>query len=376
MALLVMITLCVISLIRQKSKKIAVLICIYMWFFYSFNTYSGDYISYAYVYDSIGKGMLLEHFEPAFSLLMIISNKFGLPFMGFKTILGTFYIILLYITVEKYTDRVAFVLGIFLIFPFMYFVSVLRAGISGLIVVYSMGFLLENNRKNTLKYLFGIMISVLFHYSSVFFILFLFARKRVNGNWIIKILCIMVVMAYIYSQGILYQVISLVTDNQKVLQWFECTTLNNFLNWKGRLAELIVFFAFIYVPQKSFYILHSFVTKEGRAEEYDREIKFQLLVKNCNFIMILLLPFLFFTDVYMRMLWEIFLINICASANIVTIIRKTHFQKIKGVVSVSNMLLIALVVVLNFYTSLPYLGTDISGIYMFRNNLFFQFFNL
>ena len=372
MALLIMATLCIISFIIQKSKKVAILICIYMWIFYSFNTYSGDYISYAYVYNLIGKGMLWDHFEPAFSLMMIICNIIGLSFTDFKIILGTFYVILLYVTVKKYTDRVSFVLGIFLIFPFMYFVSVLRAGISGLIVVYSIGFLLENTRKNTLKYLLGILIAMLFHYSSIFFLIFLFARKKVNLSWIMKMLCIMAVAGLMYSQGIFYQVVRLITDNQKVLQWFEFISLDDVLNWKGRLVEFIVFFGFIYVPRKSFSKLYSFVEKKGKLREYDKEIKFQLLIKNCNYTMVLLIPFLFFTDVYIRMLWEIFLINICACANAVTVVKKIQCRKIKGMLPAINMLLIVLVIGLNCYVNIPYLGTEIFGIYMFKNNIFFN----
>ena len=36
----------ILSILKPKSKAIFNLILLYMWIFYAFNTYSGDYISY------------------------------------------------------------------------------------------------------------------------------------------------------------------------------------------------------------------------------------------------------------------------------------------------------------------------------------------
>lgn len=85
----------ILSILKPKSKAIFNLILLYMWIFYAFNTYSGDYISYEYVYSLIQSDLAwFVHFEPLFSLMMTVCIMLGLPFTGFQIVLATFYMVM------------------------------------------------------------------------------------------------------------------------------------------------------------------------------------------------------------------------------------------------------------------------------------------
>lgn len=378
-SIVLMAILCLLSFLMPKSKGIAGLLLLYMWIFYGFNTYSGDYAVYEYVYNSIQSGQLVNHFEPGFSLLMVVCSMLGLSFIGFKIVLATVFVSLLYVVVNKYTTYRAFVLAVFLIFPFTYFASVLRAGISGLIVVYSLSYLAQNGRQNTVKYTLGILIAALFHSSSVFFLTFVLIKKGTDRKKILRTFGVMTVLAVLFHFNVFYRTFGLFTSNMKILQWLDTSSSVSDLSWKGKVCELIILGLYIFVMYQSKKTYHRIACKSDHYDLYKKEENMQILVYNCNVFLIILIPFLMVSDVWMRILWEITIINICMCTNTIGLIhnKKGHIAKkqSKAIISMLGLFLIATEVISLYYMNLPYRGTIDSGIEMFKNNLIFGWFN-
>lgn len=191
------------GIIKKKSRTLTYLMLVYMWIFYALNTYSGDYISYKYVYTLIEQGKIWGHFEPGFTLLMWVCIKIGLPFLGFKSILATIYILGLFKTIKTYTKNTAFALAIFMIFPFMYFASVLRAGIAGLIIVYAIQFLKRDVKHGDLKYIGYILSATMVHTSSLFFLLFLLIRKGAKKGIMIRVMGVALMIDIFFRNTVL-----------------------------------------------------------------------------------------------------------------------------------------------------------------------------
>ncbi len=377
MAFIIMVILCILGIVMPKSRGVSILILFYMWIFYGFSTYSGDFISYQYVYDSMKNGLLLFHFEPAFSLMMLFCSKLGLSFIGFKVVLSSVFIFMLAGIVKKYTNYTAFALAMFLIFPFSYFASVLRAGIAGLIIVYGVGYLIpDSSKKNKVKYLLCVFAAVLFHASSLFFLVFLLSGKEVNIKKILGILLVMSGVVIAYYFGVFYYIVSFFTNSDKILSWLTYESANNLLNWKGVLSQIFVLMGFIWCIWKSKNISNHVLKISGQTEADENKIRLHQTVFNCNVWMCLLIPFFFITAVWMRFLWEFSLINICVCANTIETVRVYSKKPLgrKLVVPVVGIILLFGQILLLYYTNMPYKGTADSVSYMFKNNLIFERF--
>ena len=243
MAICLAMFLILCGIFYRKSKVVEFLLLIFMWCFYALNTYSGDYISYEYVYSLIGSGSKWIYFEPGFTLIMVLCKTIGLSFTGFRIVLATVFVLFLQKTIKRYTNNVALVLAIYMIFPFMYFASVLRGGVAGLIIVYSMSYLQTDETKGVVKYIIGVLVATLFHTSSIFFLVFILSRGEIKKNTIIKATSISIILAFLFRNSYLFSFMSIFTSNSKVLQWLNGEgNATSSLNFTGKLIQIIIFY--------------------------------------------------------------------------------------------------------------------------------------
>lgn len=370
MGLFIFVLLCILAIKYPKSRLITGLILVFMWILYSFNTYSGDYANYKYIYERICDRSYYTFFEPGYTLLMIICYKLGFSFIGFRTLLGTFFTFLLYKIINKYTNMTALALGLFLIFPFMYFASVLRSGIAYLIVAYSINFLYRQ-KKDVYKYIGGIIVAMLFHYSAIFFLIFLFAKKEMRTKKYVFLVMLVVFIGLIVNYSdIILNVVSQFTERRKVLKWLSKDAINEHLNWKGMLCEIVVVFGNIYVMWISKDILNR---KSFPAQSVNREFMRNMTISyNANIIIVLILPFILLSTVYIRYVWGILILNICTYCNVVEQIKIKHQHYSRWQISLYEIMVIIWTIMLHLYSDRPYAGTENAGLLMLQNNLIFH----
>lgn len=375
-AICFMVTLMFFGLVFRRSKVISCLILLYMWVFYAFNIYSGDSASYEYVYSLIGEGKLYNHFEPGFSAIMIFCSKMRLSYLDFKIILATLFVVLLKLAVDKFTNNTAFVLALFMFFPFAYFSSVLRAGIAGLIVALAIYELGSRKKYNSIRYILFIMIAVLFHTSSLFFLIFLLAKKRTSINTFAKVFGIVIMVSLSFKSGLLYNAAAMLTNNEKILQWMSLNGDNGFaLNWTGRIAQITVLAIMILLMRYSRVLFKNNAYKFANG---DRLIELQGLVYNCNIWLISLIPLMLITDVWVRILWEFMIVNLCMCANTSEAIfvkqdnNRCTYARNGICLTRLDFVLIASLLLMLIYVNNPYAGTKNDMINMFFDNMIFE----
>ena len=355
------------GLFYKKSKIVELLLLIFMWCFYALNTYSGDYISYEYVYSIIGSGSKWIYFEPGFTFIMLLCKTIGLSFTGFRIVLATFFTLFLDKTIRRYTNNVAFVLAIYMIFPFMYFASVLRGGIAGLIIVYSIYYLQTDETKGVVKYIIGVLIAMLFHTSSIFFLVFILSRGEVKKNIIITATFISMVIAILFSNSFLYRFMSLFTSNVKVLQWLNGKgNATSSLNLTGKLMQVIVLFSIIFITDWGCRIEKKICANNDIS-------KMSSIVHKTNVYLLILVPMMMISDVWIRLVWEVLLLNICFYANVVDVMcRNSPDSKTTCSVSLFGISTVVISLLLLIYVDKPYWGTRNTALEMFYNNLLFK----
>jgi len=376
LAILIIGSLCFLSIMWPKSRILFNLILVYMWLFYAFNTYSGDYKNYEQVYQLVSQGKQLTHFEPLYTFFMIICSKLGLSFSGFRVVLATLYIFVLRKVVNKYTSFCSLAVALFMFFPFMWAASVLRAGIAGLFVMWAFQYLSLGNRTDYKKYLFWMIIAVLFHTSSLIFFVFLFTQISYKKNIVYLGFIASIAIALLYKYGVIYSIALKFTNKKKILQWLNST--ESLLNTKGIVVEMMVLILFVFVSKTAVSCFYRQDIRGNEGHPLSELLRFSYNVYRCNSLMIVLVPLMILSDVWLRLVWEIFpltafsCINSCFKVEQVP--ENSGTIRIKTAMSISCLVFVVFEVLVFVYSGLPYRGTENDGMRMFFNNSFFSMF--
>lgn len=227
MGYLLAIGLITLGLCNKKAKWVTVLLIIYMWVLISLNTTSADYLNYQEMFEHCFDPAYALH-EPGYMLLCKICKFLGMSFRGFRMVVATVVIFFTFKGLSYYSKNINYVLALYLIFPFVGAVSGLRSGVCMSIVLYAMRYLFSTRKHACMKYIIWIMIAVTFHYSALFYLLYLFARnKKVLWECWLAIAMVVIPSGILLAQkGIFYQIADLLTDSDKVLFWFDNANVN------------------------------------------------------------------------------------------------------------------------------------------------------
>lgn len=361
--------LCILGLIKKQSKTLVLFMLIYMWIIFSLNTYSGDFLNYEYVYNSILNGELYFEYEPAITLLMIICKTIGLSYINFRMIIGTIYIILIYYSANLYTKYTAYAISLYMIFPFLVYVSVFRAGLSGVIVTIAFKYLIDDKINATRKFFLIMSIAILFHYSSALYLGIVFLRKckpNIKVFFIMMGSCILITLLY-YS-NILYEIAGIFIKNYRVLKYFDYYRNAVDINLKWALYRFIIVFVNIFI----LYLART-IWKRCRKKEDEKNVGKALdLTVNLNLLMIIILPLLFLSNVFIRWIYGITFINICVLALSMQEIKyeyKLFSYKYVSIKLIPQTIFLFWNVLLLIYANLPYVGTQNDTSRLFVDNL-------
>lgn len=249
--------LVMMAVTNSRSRCLAIFIWLFLIFVYSFGKTEGDYEIYQWIYSSFRTGevtIALSTFEPGFAALMWLCSILGLPFVAFRFIVSAFISFSLYNLFKKQTEDVALATVLYGVFPFFVWSAAMRSGMAVVFVSFAFQEFIDNDLKKSLKSLILFLIAILFHYSSVFFLVFFLSfcrnRKIRNGKFLVILLGIFVLTILLYFTDIPVRFVSMVTDNKKVTQWLykgEGTA-----NLTGILAEVAILMLLYLLSKKNF----------------------------------------------------------------------------------------------------------------------------
>ena len=181
-----------------------IMLCLYYYRDYGIGT---DTINYIPIFQDISNSnniidySLSNNVEIGFSFLVYFINLFSQDYFLIFTILTSIIYINLIITVYRYNlSYILFFCSLFCIFQ-MYFYSfnILRQAIAISFVILATSYLVENKDK---KFLILCFFAFIFHYSSVFVILFYFIylfRVKIVNFWYLVLIVLLFALSFIFS---------------------------------------------------------------------------------------------------------------------------------------------------------------------------------
>lgn len=158
-----------------------------------------------------------------FRLIFGFLTDHNATFYAFKLFYALFALGTIYFIYSKYNQYVALAYAFAFIFPLGSFNGQIRNGISVVIVLFAILYLIKSNSKYSYaNYFILILIASLIHKSSLFFLLVILAKIKFKREQYIAATLMAVIFIFIaYPTGLLYSVASLVTNDYRVLQWLE-----------------------------------------------------------------------------------------------------------------------------------------------------------
>lgn len=292
------------------------------------NTASPDYSNYEKMFYLADTSEYAE-IEYGYRLLCIIIRDIGLSYQQFRMIFAVLYITLAYKIASRMTNNINFVLALLFICPFLSQISGLRFTLAALIACNSIPYLLEDDKKSVIKYIAGVLIAALFHYSTLFYLIFIFARKKFSFKKLMIVLFSMTVLAFVIENtSLILSLAQSITSNSRFSQWLSMadSSVVVHLNLTGILANAFFVAGMFFLSKIVVSVLKknncmnqdSLVNVDQRCRgsrglliEDRRAFD---LIENMNMLELLIIPGFIITSEYTRLFYGMVIFNYCVFA--------------------------------------------------------------
>jgi len=155
--------------------------------------------------------------EPLFRKLIELFKRMNFNITHLRLFIALFGMLLLSYSIKKFTNRIAAVLALYLIFPFINDVIQIRNFLSYAIVIYSFTLYFKfNGTKKIVIPLILVVISGLIHQSSYIYILFLIMLCFSIPTLKKTVVIVFLMGIFLIYSGIFQMIISLISDNFKI----------------------------------------------------------------------------------------------------------------------------------------------------------------
>lgn len=375
MTYLILSCLVIATLCSRKKKKV-VTVC---WLFFctilmGLNNTIADRENYFLLYDRISKGNFsAETVEIGFRYLIKVSSLLHINKEWFYLGISFVTLCLLIQVIQRYVSGVNYVVLLYVIFSFCIDAAQLRFMLAMAIILYSLKFLEDNNKKNFIKFIVMVILATSIHNSMLFFIFLLIHFFVHNKKRLIlyNILGIMVAVSLVRN-NLFWDLISRFVFFEGDMRWF--SDRNFSLVGKYYNAWLIIFillFFYLYygthdVNDKYLGLIKTDTVKNHIAEQYWK------IAYTANTVSIWTIFFTLFSGQFRR-LERVFIIVNYISFVLFLESNKRHLKiKIsKGIYLIFAIIAIIPILVIECYTVM-----DTTYLQIFESNLllpgFFQ----
>lgn len=188
MALIITGILFVLGMIFKKSKSIYKIEWVWIWVLLSFcnNTDRPDYQNYVKGYYKFGneQGISMKNSEIGYKLLSKLLYHINLDFEQALAVMMLIVIVLLAVSIPKYTELISFVSSLFMLYPLVMSAIQIRNTFVMAIIVFGVRFLLEGKKWSFVKFGICVAIATTFQTTAIIYLVLLLipfvSRKNIK----------------------------------------------------------------------------------------------------------------------------------------------------------------------------------------------------
>lgn len=161
----------------SNNKGVNILLVLTLYLLLAFEHSDQDYLAYVNSYDAVGSGNIFElwGYEPSFFLFCMLGNKYGLSFDAARAIICLFEVFAIWSTIKVFTNKIACVIALFLIFPATADAELFRWLAGMCVVIFALPYLIRGESKwDYLMYSSLVVIATTLHTSCLFFYFIIF----------------------------------------------------------------------------------------------------------------------------------------------------------------------------------------------------------
>ena len=304
-----------LGLVRKKSAYVSFLIFVFVVIAFGWNYDNPDYENYLLKYEW-KDGEIFLTAEIGFNFLCYIGNSLHLSFQEFRLFIGIISYLLLYLSIKKISYNLGLVASIYLLFFLFIDVTQIRNLLSFTIVLFAFVKYIRDDSKirDIILYTILVIIASSIHFSSIFFLVFIFALKDIK---------IIHVLVFAGLAGFFNTVIYLFLENY----------FDKILNYTEDTASTIAAIGFSFIQVLNYWIISAFMKKTRRSKLNMISVispRMQEIILKCNMLLISLIPFYFTGAIFTRLFRFTALINIIYLSNLIP--RKRKFKYILALI--------------------------------------------
>ena len=234
-----------------QNKGVNLLLVLTLYLLFAFEHSDQDYIAYVNSYESVGSGRVFEllGYEPSYFLFCTFGNRLGLSFDAARAIICVFEVLAIYSTIKVFTNKVACVIALFLIFPATADAELFRWLAGMCMVLFAFPYLIRGGSKwDYFVYSGLILLAATLHTSCLFFLLYnlLYINNKKFLSYII--FCASIIIFMTAQTGLLYKIIALFQVNENLDDKFQLTEQSNIFGMMAlAIRESFILFLGYYV---------------------------------------------------------------------------------------------------------------------------------
>lgn len=349
--MIVTILLILLGFICKKSKVLFGIQILWMWILQALNTGAIDFNINEDIFNvATSEVNILSNQGGIYSLLCYYFRSHGYSYVFMNSILVTIALILIFITIKKYTKNVCFVTSLLFIYPFVDNVIQKRSFLASSIIIFAIPYLFKKSKANIIKFILLCFLAAQIHVSAFIYMLFVMvpfmSYEKMFKN-VLKILVLGIVMI-----PVLPKIASFVFPSSKVELYFSSLKIGVFdmIFW----VCFNIGFIFLVCRIKS---------------NKNSDIDYITNIKKIAIFSLIFLPLFYYEPTFIRIYRNLLVFNYIALSQIQMSGRKIYVSVLKSTTLIISYTVFAFIVVYAIAGS----GIEKMVFAIFENNLFLRY---
>lgn len=284
--------LIIIGFIKPKSTFIFCSMLIFMWFLLAFRTGDADYGVYFSRFVSVNELSTIT--EPLFTTYILFFHNLKLNFDYFIAITAALIVLCIAFFTWKNTPNPGAVIAMYMTVSYSVDGIQMRNTLAFCLILFGFNFLINCKRKKISAFLFSlfVLLGCLVHLASIFFIIFVFANKKIKRESLFLIVIAVDVVLYL---------LIILSSRSNIISSVSGSTIVSYLLSHANSIHTLPKQIFVFSIKSLIYFALFYVLLKISNNKYlsKKQKKFIDIASKVNILSLLVIPFYFYSmDLY------------------------------------------------------------------------------